>query len=177
MAQINSKDLGQILIKETTADTNDVFNVLISQGAKGGFAVAAQLINVLNISIPFHHVPASLNSPSLPLVLSLRLPRPSSKRLFRTVGGSPQPLPHPCKVNLKVCKVVLLCVFASCGHCVLNRGKNQRWCQEQQQDSGIECMKINCLSQQRNSLFSITRRFENSYPPFFSMCRLMMSNH
>lgn len=39
MAPINSKDLGQILIKETTADTNDVFNVLISQGAKGGFAV------------------------------------------------------------------------------------------------------------------------------------------
>lgn len=29
MARINSKDLGQILIKETTADTNDVFNVLI----------------------------------------------------------------------------------------------------------------------------------------------------
>ncbi len=71
MAQINTKDLGQILIKETTADTNDVFNVLISRGAKGGLAVAEQLINVLNISIPFHHVPRSLNSPSLPLVLSL----------------------------------------------------------------------------------------------------------
>lgn len=40
MAPINTKDLGQILIKETTADTNDVFNVLISQGAKGSFAVA-----------------------------------------------------------------------------------------------------------------------------------------
>lgn len=40
MAPINSRDLGQILIKETTPDTNDVFNVLISQGAKGGFAVA-----------------------------------------------------------------------------------------------------------------------------------------
>lgn len=53
MARINTKDLGQILIKETTADTNDVFNVLISQGAKGGFAVATQLINVLNISILF----------------------------------------------------------------------------------------------------------------------------
>lgn len=36
MAQINNKDLGQILIKETTADTNDVFNVLISQGVGGG---------------------------------------------------------------------------------------------------------------------------------------------
>lgn len=71
MAQINTKDLGQILIKETTADTNDVFNVLISRGAKGGLAVAEQLINVLNISIPFHHVPRSLNSPSLSLVLSL----------------------------------------------------------------------------------------------------------
>lgn len=126
MAQINTTDLGQILIKETTADTNDVFNVLISQGAKGGLAVAAQLINVLNISIPFHHVPRSLNSPSLSLDLSLchslSLP-PSSQRLFRTIADSPWPPPPPYKVNLKVCKVVLLCVLSSCGHCVLNHRK------------------------------------------------------
>lgn len=35
MARINRKDLGQILIKETTADTNDVFNVLIQRGIAG----------------------------------------------------------------------------------------------------------------------------------------------
>lgn len=40
MVQINTKDLGQILIKETTADTNDVFNVSILRRAKGGLAVA-----------------------------------------------------------------------------------------------------------------------------------------
>lgn len=128
MAQINTKDLGQILIKETTADTNDVFNVLIWQGAKGGLAVAAQLINVLNISIPFHHVPRSLNSPSPSLALSLchslsfSLPL-SFQRLFRTIADSPWPPPPPYKVNLKVCKVMLLCVLTSCGHCVLNHRK------------------------------------------------------
>lgn len=116
MAQINTKDLGQILIKETTADTNDVFNVLISQGAKGGLAVAEQLINVLNISIPFHHVPRSLNSPSLPLALSLQTP-------FQNHLRQPTSPPPPYKVNLKVCKVVLLCVSTSCGHCVLNQRK------------------------------------------------------
>lgn len=36
MARINRKDLGQILIKETTADTNDVFNVLIRRGRGEG---------------------------------------------------------------------------------------------------------------------------------------------
>lgn len=123
MAQINTKDLGQILIKETTADTNDVFNVLISRGAKGGLAVAKQLINVLNISIPFHHVPRSLNSPSLPLVLSLCHSLSLFARLCTTIWGNPCPLPPPYKVNLKVCKVVLLCVSTSCGHCVLNQRK------------------------------------------------------
>ncbi len=124
MAQINTKDLGQILIKETTADTNDVFNVLISRGAKGGLAVAEQLINVLNISIPFHHVPRSLNSPSLPLVLSLchslslSLQTPFQNHLRQLTSPPP-----PYKVNLKVCKVVLLCVSTSCGHCVLNQRK------------------------------------------------------
>lgn len=36
MAWINRKDLGQILIKETTADTNDVFNVSIRRGEESG---------------------------------------------------------------------------------------------------------------------------------------------
>lgn len=84
MAQINTKDLSQILIKETAADTNDVFNVLILWGAKGGLAVAGHLINVLNISIPFHHVPRSLNSPSL-LVLLLDLFLSLPKCLFSII--------------------------------------------------------------------------------------------
>lgn len=123
MAWINSKDLGQILIKETTADTNDVFNVLISQGAKGGSAVAEPLINVLNISIPFDHVPRSLNSPSPSLVLSLCHSLSLSLSIqtpFQSRLRLPTSPPPPHKVNLKVCKVVLLCVSTSCGHCVLN---------------------------------------------------------
>lgn len=84
MAQINTKDLSQILIKETAGDTNDVFNVLILWGAKGGLAVAGHLINVLNISIPFHHVPRSLNSPSL-LVLLLDLFLSLPKCLFSII--------------------------------------------------------------------------------------------
>lgn len=55
-------------------------------------------------------------------------------------------------------------------------GKNQRWCQDQQQDSGIECMKINCLSQQRNTLSQLHDALKTAIP-VFSMCRLMMSNH
>ena len=125
MARINSNDLGQILIKETTADTNDVFNVLISRGAKGGSAVAEPLINVLNISIPFHHVPRSLNSPSPSLVLSLCHSLSLSRLLslqtpFQSRLRLPASPPPPHKVNLKVCKVVLLCVSTSSGHCVLN---------------------------------------------------------
>lgn len=93
MAQINTKDLSQILIKETAADTNDVFNVLILWGAKGGLAVAGHLINVLNISIPFHHVPRSLNSPSL-LVLLLDLFLSLPKCLFSIIWGGSHPLPR-----------------------------------------------------------------------------------
>lgn len=91
-----------------------------SRWGGGGLAVAEQLINVLNISIPFHHVPRSLNSPSPPLVLSLC----HSLSFSKTIWGNLHPLPHfPYKVNLKVCKVVLLCVSTSCGHCVLNQRK------------------------------------------------------
>lgn len=34
--------------------------------------------------------------------------------------------------------------------------KNQRWCQDQQQDSGIKCMKINCLSHREIHSFNYT---------------------
>lgn len=94
MAEINTKDLSQILIKETAADTNDVFNVLICRGAKGGFAVAEHLINVLNISIPFHHVLRSLNSPSLLLVPSLHHMLPPTTCLFRIILGNLHSFPH-----------------------------------------------------------------------------------
>lgn len=145
MAPINRKDLGQILIKETTADTNDVFNVLISRGAKGGLDVAEQLINVLNISIPFHHLPRSLNSLGLPpcsITLSFPL---SIQTPFQSHPSQSASLPPPCKVNVKVFKVVLLCVSTSCGHCVLNLRKIK--------DAAVQTttgfwhhMKINCLS-------------------------------
>lgn len=127
MAQINTKDLGQILIKETTADTNDVFNVLILWGAKGGLTVEEQLINVLNISIPFHRVPRSLNSLSRPLMPSLSRSLSLFLNTFSVPSSdSPHPLPPPYKVNLKVCRVVLLCVSTSCGYCCVKPKKNQR---------------------------------------------------
>lgn len=155
MAQINTKDLGQILIKETTADTNDVFNVLISQGAKGGFAVATQLINVLNISILFIMYQDHL---ILPLFLLFYHSAVSPSAFSEPSEVVPAPSPPSYKVNLKVCKVVLLCVLTSCGHCLLNQveKKNQRWCQDHQQDSGIKYMKINCLSHKEKHSFSYT---------------------
>lgn len=110
MAQINSTDLSQILIKGTAADTNDVFNLLIRHGAKSGLAVAENLINVFNISIPFHHVPRSLNSPcfsSCSITLSFS---PSCWILFEKDLRQCSSPPPPDKVKLKVCKVVLLCL-------------------------------------------------------------------
>lgn len=94
MAQINSTDLSQILIKETAADTNDVFNLLIRRGAKGGLAVAENLINVFNISIPFHHVPRSLNASGLLLALSLFYSIPPSGYILRSIRGGVHPFPH-----------------------------------------------------------------------------------
>lgn len=177
MAQINTKDLDQILIKETTADTNDVFNVLISQGAKGGLAVAAQLINVLNISIPFHHVPRSLNTPSLPLVpslchsLSLSLQTP-----FQSHLRQPMAPPPPYKVNLKVCKVVLLCVLTSCGHCVLNQRKIKDGVKTNNRILASSVWKSIVFHTEKYTL-SITQCFEEKALFLSSMYRLMMSNH
>lgn len=132
MAWINSKDLGQILIKETTADTNDVFNVLISQGAKGGSAVAEPLINVLNISIPFHHVPRSLNSPSPSLVLSLCHSLSLSLSIqtpFQSRLRLPTSPPPPHKVNLMGLRGLQGCAFMCLNFlwslCV-KRERNQR---------------------------------------------------
>lgn len=126
MAQINTKDLGQILIKETTADTNDVFNVLILRGAKGGLAVAKQLINVLNISIPFHHVPRSLNSPSfscsftLSLSLSCSLCTP-----LHSQSMSPPPILQGELEGLQGC--AFMCLNFLWSLCV-KAEKNQRCC-------------------------------------------------
>lgn len=56
------------------------------------------------------------------VILSLP-PSLSQDAFFRNIWDSPWPLPPTHKVNLKVCKVVLLCVLTSCGHCVLNLTK------------------------------------------------------
>lgn len=118
------KDLSQILIKETAADTNDVFNVLIWRGAKGGFAVAEHLINVLNISIPFHHVPRSLNSPSRLFVLSLCHSPPSLQMPFQNHVW--QPLSPPPNLTRWTWRSARLCFYVSqtsSSQCVLNQIK------------------------------------------------------
>ncbi len=48
---------------------------------------------------------------------------PPLQKPFQKHLRQPTSLPPPHKVNLKVCKVVLLCVSTSCGHCVLNQRK------------------------------------------------------
>lgn len=79
--------------------------------------------------------------PLLLLLLSYRSVWLSSPSVF-SGGRAPPPAR---KVNLKVCEVALLCVLTSRGHCWLNQEKreNQRWSQDQQQDSSTNSKKIN----------------------------------
>lgn len=90
MAPINSKDLGQILIKETTADTNDVFDVLIWWGPRVGwrwsmYLTLAFLFIVYQDHLILPLVPLCHHS----LVLS------TAKHLLSTVSRRPASPPPP----------------------------------------------------------------------------------
>lgn len=135
-----------------------------------------QLINVLNISIPFHHVLRSLNTPpSCSITLSssfppLALPHlPLSGRGCNPYCSSSSSSTH-CKVNLKVCKVALLCVLTSCGQSCSSLREEVGGRNESKMVSGLNRIRASSLWKSmvlllENCTLSNTRCFEKRQTP------------